>query len=109
MSAAQNPFSAQSKTLKISVTNTASTSGALPGAGNTLRVVNEGSNTAFISVGTGAQAATVPDVSTPVATCTPILSGEDAVFSIPASSTLNISAITATSTATLYVSVGEGV
>lgn len=122
MSAGIIPFSAQDATLKISVTNSASTSGPLPGIGNVLRVVNDGPNTAFISVGTGTQTATVPATSSPVATCTPILAGEDAVFSIAnpqatnagnsytAPTALNISAICAGSgTATLYVAVGEGV
>lgn len=104
------PFSAQSKTLKVSVTTSASTSGALPGvAGNSLRVVNEGPNTAFISIGTTSQTATVPATSSPVATCTPVLPGSDVVFTVPADAVQNISAITATGTATLYVSVGEGI
>lgn len=115
------PFSAQAITLKISVTATASSSGALPAIGNVIRVVNDGTATAFISVGTGSQTATVPATSSPVATCTPILPGEDTVFSIQkpeatasgtgtftAPTALNISAITAGGTTTLYVSVGEG-
>lgn len=118
------PINAQIKVLKVAVTTTASTSGALPAIGNTLRVVNDGPNTAFISVGTGSQTATVPATSNPVATCTPILAGEDASFTIAnpqaapsgggssgnftAPTALNISAITAVGTATLYVSVGDG-
>lgn len=116
------PISAIDVTLEIAVTGTASTSGALPGIGNTLRVVNDGTATAFISVGAGAQTATVPATSSPVATCTPILPGEDTVFSIPSPqmtqgadglfaipTALNISAITAGGTTTLYVTVGEGI
>lgn len=103
------PFSAQSKTLPITVTATASTSTALPGQGNVLRVFNEGPNHAFISVGSGAQTATLPN-STPTATSTVIGAGEDAVFSIPNDATYNISAICrASQTALLDVSVGEGV
>lgn len=103
------PFSAQAKTKPISVTSTASTSVALPSLGNTLRVVNVGPNTAFFSVGTGTQTATLPN-ATPTATSTAIVSGEDASFSIPGDSIQNFSAICNTSeTATLYVSVGEGV
>jgi hypothetical protein len=116
-----SPFPTQAKTLKIAVTSTASVSGALPAIGNSLRVVNEGTATAFIDVGTGSRVATVPATSSPVATCTPILAGQDVVFTIvkpeavadglgsfTAPTVLNISAITAGGTTTLYVSVGEG-
>lgn len=103
------PFSAQSKTLPIAVTSTASTSTALPGQGNTLRVVNEGPNVAFISVGSGAQTAVLPN-ATPTATSTPVLPGEDCSFTIPGDAVYNISAICrAAGTATLDVQVGEGV
>lgn len=112
----QNPFTGQAKVLKVSVTVTASSSAALPATGNVIRIVNEGTNTLFASIGTGSQTATVPATSSPVATCTPVLSGQDAVFSIPytADTTqtptpLNFSLITATGTATAYISVGEGV
>lgn len=102
------PFSAQAKTKPITVTSSASTSTTLPSLGNTLRVVNEGPNDAFISVGAGAQTATLPN-ATPVATSTPVLAGSDVSFTIPGDAVLNISAITRTGTATLSVSVGEGV
>lgn len=122
MSAGLIPFSAQAKTLPISVTDTASTSTALPSVGNTIRCVNEGTNACFISVGTGTQTATLPN-ATPTATSTPVLPGEDAVFSIPdvkatnnanssltAPTPLNISAICRSGlTTTLLVQVGEGV
>lgn len=103
------PFSAQSKTLDISVTSTASTSGALPGQGNTLRIVNEGPNVCWVSVGSGAQTATLPSAVTPVATCTPIMPG-DVSLTIPADAVYNISAICrASQTARLSVQVGEGI
>jgi len=102
------PFSAQAKTLPITVTASASVSAALPGQGNSLRVVNEGPNVAFFSVGAGAQTATLPN-ATPTATSTPILPGEDASFTIPNDAVYNISAICrASGTATLDVQVGEG-
>lgn len=102
------PISAQCKTLPITVTSTASTSAALPAQGNTLRVVNEGPNVAFISVGAGAQTATLPN-ATPTATSFPVVVG-DSSFTIPNDAIYNISAITrANQTATLDVSVGEGV
>lgn len=102
-------FTAQSKTKPISVTDSASTSTALPATGSSLRIVNEGPNDAFFSVGSGAQTATLPN-ATPTATSTPVMAGTDMVFSIPDSTTaLNISAICRSGgTATLDVQVGEG-
>ena len=102
------PFSATSLTYPISVTTTASSSHALPGQGNSVRIVNEGPNHAFISIGSGAQTAVIPN-STPTATSTPVLAGEDVIFSIPADAVYNISAITRSGTATLDVQVGEGI
>lgn len=125
----QIPISAQAKTLPISVTSTASASTALPSIGNTIRIVNEGPNVAFVSIGTGAQTATLPN-ATPTATSTPILAGEDVAFTIPdvrntsqvaatapavgsvfgTPTPLNISAICrAAGTALLDVQVSEGV
>ena len=123
------PISGQAKTLPISVTSTASASVALPSIGNSIRIVNEGPNVAFVSIGTGAQVATLPN-ATPTATSTPILAGEDVVFTIPdvrntsqvaatppvigsvfgTATPLNISAICrAAGTALLDVQVQEGV
>lgn len=103
-----NLVSAMVKTLDISVTSTASTSTALPGTGNTLRIVNEGPNVCWISVGSSAQTATLPATSSPVATCVPVMPG-DTSLGIPNDAVYNISAITrAGQTARLSVSVGEG-
>jgi len=116
-----SPFSAQALTLPISVTSTASTSTALPAVGSSIRIINEGPNVAFISVGTGSQTATLPN-ATATATSTPVLAGSDIILSIPkpeatangtggytAPTVLNISAICrAAGTATLDVQVGEG-
>ena len=102
------PFTATSKTLPISVTATASSSTALPGQGNTVRVVNEGPNVAFLSIGSGTQTAVLPN-STPTATSTPVLAGTDVSFTIPNDQVYNISAICrANGTATLDLQVGEG-
>jgi hypothetical protein len=103
------PFSAQAKTLDISVTSTASTSIALPSMGGSIRIVNEGPNYCFVSIGSGAQTATLPHASVPVATCTPVPVG-DITLSIPPTDTaLNISAVCrASQTARLSVQVGEG-
>ena len=102
------PFNCTSLTQPVSVTTTASASVALPGKGNSLRVVNEGPNHCFISIGAGTQTATLPNV-TPTATSTPVLAGEDLILGIPSDQIYNISAITRTGTATLDVQVGEGV
>jgi len=94
--------------MPISVTATASTSTRLPGQGNSIRIVNEGPNVAFVSIGEGTQTATLPN-ATATATSTPILSGSDITLSIPNDAVYNISAICrATGTATLDVQVGEG-
>lgn len=107
MSATQ-PFSAQALTLPISVTATASTSVLMPNDGNSVRLVNEGPNHCFVSIGEGAQTATLPN-ATPTSTSTPVMAGEDVILSIPVSTTLQISAICrAAGTATLDVQVGEG-
>lgn len=103
------PFGAQSITLPISVTSTASTSAALPAKGSVIRCVNEGPNKCFISIGAGTQTATLPN-ATPTATSTPVLAGTDIVLSIPSDAVYNISAICrSTETATLDVQVGEGI
>lgn len=103
-----NPISAQCLTKPITVTSTASTSMALPAVGNTLRIVNEGPNVAFISVGAGTQTATLPN-ATATATSFPVVVG-DSSFTIPNDQAYNISAVTrAAQTATLVVSVGEGI
>lgn len=102
------PMSAQAPTIAISGTSTASASTPLPGVGNIVRLVNEGTNNCYVSIGPDGQVATVPS-STAASTCTPILAGEDASFSIP-NAQMNISIICrAAQTCTLIVSVGEGV
>lgn len=100
-------FSAQSKTRVIAATVTASASVALPALGNSVRIANEGAAAVYVSIGAGAQTATVPG-TTATATCTPVLAGQDVVFSIPIDAIQNISVIAATGTANVNVSVGEG-
>jgi len=103
------PFNAQAKSLPVSVTATASTSTALPALGAVVRIINEGPNVAFVSIGTGAQTATLPN-ATPTATSTPILAGTDISLCIASDSIQNISAICRSSgTAALTVQVGEGI
>lgn len=105
-----NPFTAQALSLPISVTSTASTSTALPNRGNCIRIVNEGPNIAFVSIGTGTQVATLPN-ATPNATSCPVAVGDCVLgIHIPSDgSPANISAICRSAqTATLTVQVGEG-
>ncbi len=109
-----NPmFSAMALTLPISVTATASTSVALPDSGSYVRIVNEGPNAAFVSIGSGTQTATLPN-ATSTRTSTPVLAGEDVILGIGpvdfgSASVLNISAICrAANSATLDVQVGVG-
>lgn len=108
------PFSGSSKSKPISVTDTASASTSLPGIGDTVRLVNEGPNNCFVSIGTGSQTATLPN-ATPTATSTPVLAGSDISLTFPKDSAssptaLNISAICRSGgTALLVVQVGQGV
>jgi len=106
----QNLMNLNQPCFSISATSTASTTAALP-EGDTIRLVNEGPNNVYVSVGLGSQTATVPG-STANTTCVPILAGSDCVFSLPKASLQgvpNISAICrAASTATLLVHVGSG-
>lgn len=108
MAYTQSAFNAQAKTIAISATSVASASVALPDKGSALRIYNEGPNVAFISVGVGAQTATLPG-ATANATSTPVAVG-DSTFSILVQDNMQISAICrASQTATLSVQVGEGV
>lgn len=100
-------FDAQALTLPISVTTSASTSTALPAKGAVIRIINEGSNAAFVSIGSGTQVATLPN-ATVTATSTPVLPGTDILLGIPSDAIYNISAITRTGTTTIDVQVGEG-
>jgi hypothetical protein len=104
-------FNATSPTLAIAVTAAASTSIGLPGIGDAVRVINEGPNIAFVSIGVGSQTATLPVTALPGGvTSTPILNGTERVFAINNQlTTLQISAICrAASTATLDIQVGFG-
>lgn len=102
-----NLFSAQSKGIRINATTTASTSTALANPGNSIRIVNEGPNHAYVAIGDSAQVATVPTgVAAP--TCTCVLAGSDATFGMAGATIQQISAICGTGTAVLNVYAGEG-
>jgi hypothetical protein len=101
----------EGKTTSFTVSATASSSTSLPRRGSYLRLVNEGPSVAFVSVGSGAQVATLPS-ATPSETSTPVLAGEDVVFAIPNNSQtpLEISAICRSGgTATIDAQVGGGI
>lgn len=103
------PFSVSSKVLAINATDVASASQPLPGHGNSVRIVNEGPDNCYFSIGEGEQIATLPPTLTPTSTCIPIPSGEDCTFTLPDTQTYNISAICrGTGTAVILVQVGEG-
>ena len=111
----QSLFPVQAKNMTITGATSASASTALPNVGNTIHFFNEGPNNAWVSVGTGAQTATLPATSGASATATsfPIPAGAVVTYGIPqdmASSPtpLNISAITRTGTAVINVAVGQG-
>lgn len=93
--------------ISVSATSTASASAQLPDAGNALRVVNEGPNVAFFSVGPGNQVATVPTGSKAL-TCIPVLANTEVNIVIDGSKVLNFSAVCrAAGTAVLNVQVGK--
>jgi hypothetical protein len=101
-------FSVGAPSMLVSASTTASASVPLPAIGNSLRIVNEGPNNAYISVGAGSQTAQVPS-GTPSPSAVPVLAGTDITLSIPQPLQLNqISAITLIGTASLQVSVAPG-
>ena len=101
------PFTVNALCFRINATTTASAFQALPSRGETIRIVNEGPNTAYIYVGLGAIVATVP-TGTPASTCTPVLANSDVTFSLADVAGQQISAITGTGTAVLDIQVGNG-
>jgi hypothetical protein len=116
MAVSGTQFPVDAQCYSISVTNSASTSQALPASGDSIRFVNEGTAIVYVSVGSGTQTATVPvaGVAAKTRTCTPILPSTDVSFSLAsfagASTPLNISAIAAVAGPTLLnVMVGQGV
>jgi hypothetical protein len=102
-------LSANALCMKVAVTASASASVPLPATGVNVRLVNEGPNTCYISVGVGAQTATLPG-TTPARTCTPVLVGEDISLGLQDTVQVNqISAICASGTTTIDVQVGGGI
>lgn len=81
-------------TVTLSATTTSSNSN-VTGSGNLLKITNAGSDLVFIKIGTSTQTATSDDF--------PLISGESVYISKP-SGTVNVAAIAASTTATVYVS-----
>ncbi|RQS22420.1 hypothetical protein [Burkholderia sp. Bp8995] len=102
------PFNAAAPGIAIAVTTVASATTLLPAAGNSVRLVNEGPNHAYVSIGEGSQTATVPG-TTAEGTCCVVLAGTDITLTIQSDQPSQISAITKTGTTALDVYVGEGV
>ena len=108
MTTVQTLFAANAFTIAIAGTSTASTSVFLPCTGGTIRLVNEGPNHCYVSIGRGAQTAVLPS-ATLSASAFPIESGADTSFGIPNDPTLQISIICrAAATCVLLVSVSDG-
>lgn len=110
MSNDTTPMTVNAPVIQIAATTTASASVNVPVFGNpqTIRLVNEGPDNCYVSVGPGSQTATLPS-GTASATSTPVLAGTDITLSLPTSLVqCQISAITAAGTATLDVQVGLG-
>ena len=104
------PFSCSSPAITVAATAAALTAVALPlSKGNVTRIVNEGPNIVFIALGALAVLATLPTTGNGTGTSTPVLVGEDVVFSRNPDVELYISTICrAAGTATLTVQCGEG-
>jgi hypothetical protein len=88
-------------------TTTGATPVQLAGGGNVIRIVNEGPNIAYISVGHNFQAATVPGVLA-TNTCCPVLPFSDVSFFAPHSGSLQLAAVTAIGSAVLNIQLGTG-
>lgn len=103
------PFQAGSKTFKIDVTGVSSATKAIDTSA-TIRLSNIGMNPCYVSIGSGAQAATVP-TATAVATCDPVPAGGDITLSVNQLGIgLQIAAICDTGqTTTLIISTGAGI
>lgn len=100
-------ISAQVRSMRVNVTTTASASAPLPNFGSSLRVVNEGDVPAYFSVSASMAVAVLPSGSAQWG-CVAVLPGQDTVFSLPPEDIMNFSAICASGTTSLVISVGSG-
>jgi hypothetical protein len=102
-----NLFSAQSKVSTVNLTTTASAAKQLSNTGNTLRIVNEGPNAAFICVADTAALAVATVPADGLTTSCYVAAGADVTFSIPNDSAKFVSGICRTGTAVMEFYAGE--
>lgn len=102
-------FSCNAPTLKITAGIAASAAVALPQPDTSVRVANIGTQVAYMHIAPTASVVAELPTGTAKTTCTPILPGEDVIFFKGSMTTFYISAITASGTTDLLVSVGEGI
>lgn len=108
---ALQPLNVDSPCISISVTSTASTAVAVPTSTQSqIRLVSDTTSTGTVFVAVGASGVVATVVSgTSSRTSTPVLIGEDTVFTRDPNGGTFVSAISnATKTGTLYVCVGSG-
>ena len=102
-----NLFSTQSKVTTFAATTSAPTPVQLSNAGNTLRVVNEGTAAVFIAVGPTSATAVATLPSNGSTTSCYVAPNADVNFSIPADAAYFVSAITRSGTVTVEFYAGE--
>jgi len=102
-----NLFSAQSKVTTFAATTSAPVAVQLSNAGNTLRVVNEGTTGVFIAVADTAIAAVATLPANGSTTSCYVAPNADVNFAMPNDSAKFVSAICRTGTATVEFYAGE--
>ncbi len=106
----QTLFSVKSPGITVAATDAALSAVALPlSSGNTVRIVNESADVAFVALGATGVAATLPTTGAGVGTCSAVLPGKEVYLRRDPTKDLFISTICrSTKTATLSVYVGDG-
>lgn len=103
-------FSATAPGITVAATDAALTAVALPaGTGNSIRIINESADIAFVALGASTVAATLPTTGAGVRTCTPCLPGEETILRRDPATHTHISTIcrsTKSATLTVHVDVG---
>ncbi|WP_136420295.1 hypothetical protein [Herbaspirillum sp. ST 5-3] len=103
-------FSATAPGITVAATDSALSAVALPaGDGNSVRIVNESADIAFVALGASTVAATLPTTGVGARTCTPVLPGTEVIMRRDPAKHTHISTIcrsTKTATLTVHVDVG---
>ena len=104
------PFGCSSPAITVPSSAVTLVAVALPSSqGNSIRIVNEGPNIAFVALGTASVLATLPTTGTGAVTCTPVMVNEDLILTRNAYTDLFISTICrAAGTSVLTVACGDG-